>query len=99
MPLADAPIIPGSWGYAGHSEATTTDLYVRRGRKARGSCVLPFPELVEQTFTQSFNALPLSDEPPQERLQSGVPNGTHSVVNIAEVPEIARVRVEVDLVA
>lgn len=31
--------------YAGHSELSTTDLYVRRGRKAQGITGEPFPAL------------------------------------------------------
>jgi hypothetical protein len=40
--------------YAGHTEISTTDLYVRRGRKARGSVGEPFPRLPASLLGESI---------------------------------------------
>jgi hypothetical protein len=72
------------WDYAGHPEVSTTDLYVRRGRKARESCAQPFPELppelVEQTITVSINAIPPSDETAKKGLKTASPTGFEPVL-------------------
>lgn len=38
--------------YAGHSELSTTDLYIRRGRKAQGIVGEPFPALPASLITE-----------------------------------------------